>query len=52
LELSIPIDFGALEYCGVGVMVKGLMSFFQHSITPGPILSITFGVLKNNLFFG
>jgi hypothetical protein len=33
-ELSISINFGALEYWSIGVMTKGLMSFFQHSNTP------------------
>jgi len=47
-ELSISINFRVLEYWSVGVMTKGLMSFFptlHHSSTPGPRLSRTFGNL-------
>src|SRR5210317_1286738 len=32
--LSNSINFGVLEYWSVGLMTKGLMSFFQHSNTP------------------
>jgi hypothetical protein len=50
-ELIISINFGVLEYWSVGVMTKGLMSFFfntpilHHSSTPRPRLSRTFGNL-------
>jgi len=47
-ELSISINFGVLEYWSVGVMGKGLTSFFStlhHSITPGARLSRNFGNL-------
>jgi hypothetical protein len=54
-KLSISINFGVLEYWSVGVMAKGLMSYFfqhsntptlQHSSTPRPSISRTFDNLK------
>ena len=45
-QLSILINFGVLEYWSIGVMTKGLMSFFfntpilHHSSTPRPKIYI------------
>jgi hypothetical protein len=41
LEDLIQNNFGVLEYWRVGVMAKGLMSFFQYSKTPLLLYSMT-----------
>jgi hypothetical protein len=33
-ELLNSVKFGVLEYWSIGVMIKGRVSFFQHSNTP------------------